>query len=177
MKNPDKKWLAENAHWQHFGIDPGIREAVAALNLLGFPTIMSCQGHLTHDYPAPWIRLDLAYEKQKDDSVIIQWKKYKKLIVLLDDYATDFYTALYDDALFIDHAGLLSTTGIVRQYIYPPKMKKIYLNFARSRFQEFAQYVGRHYLHVSYGTLRKTHVWQKEINACDTGYARAIKKQ
>ena len=36
-------------------IDEGILETVVALNLLGLPTCQSCQGHLDHGEPYPWI--------------------------------------------------------------------------------------------------------------------------
>ncbi|HEU5383148.1 MAG TPA: hypothetical protein VFV38_47720 [Ktedonobacteraceae bacterium] len=36
-------------------IDEGILETVIALNLLGFPTAQSCEGHLDRKYPSPWI--------------------------------------------------------------------------------------------------------------------------
>ncbi len=39
-------------------VDPGIRDTVAALNLLGFPTSQSCEGHVNargHGLPAPWV--------------------------------------------------------------------------------------------------------------------------
>ncbi|HEU5382600.1 MAG TPA: hypothetical protein VFV38_44905 [Ktedonobacteraceae bacterium] len=36
-------------------IDGGILEAVVALNLLGFPTCQSCEGHLDGGLPYPWI--------------------------------------------------------------------------------------------------------------------------
>jgi hypothetical protein len=39
-------------------IDPGIFETVVALNLLGFPTVMSCEGHLDHGVGAPWIDIE-----------------------------------------------------------------------------------------------------------------------
>jgi hypothetical protein len=43
-------------------VDPGIRDAVAALNLAGFPTTQSCEGHVNaagHGLPSPWVELDL----------------------------------------------------------------------------------------------------------------------
>lgn len=39
-------------------VDPGIRGPVAALNLLGFPTSQSCEGHVNlrgHGLAAPWV--------------------------------------------------------------------------------------------------------------------------
>jgi hypothetical protein len=43
-------------------VDPGIRDAVAALSLAGFPTTQSCEGHVNaagHGLPSPWVELDL----------------------------------------------------------------------------------------------------------------------
>jgi hypothetical protein len=43
-------------------VDPGIRDAVAALALAGFPTTQSCEGHVNaagHGLPSPWVELDV----------------------------------------------------------------------------------------------------------------------
>jgi hypothetical protein len=43
------------------GVDPGIRETVAVLNLLGFKTRQSCEGHVNEQgfgLPAPWVDID-----------------------------------------------------------------------------------------------------------------------
>jgi len=39
------------------GIDPGIFESVVVLNALKFSTQQSCEGHLDHGKPAPWITI------------------------------------------------------------------------------------------------------------------------
>lgn len=36
-------------------IDEGIKETVIVLNLLGFPTTMSCEGHATRAVGGPWV--------------------------------------------------------------------------------------------------------------------------
>lgn len=36
-------------------VDPGIFETVVALNLLGLHTFQSCEGHLDHGCPYPWV--------------------------------------------------------------------------------------------------------------------------
>lgn len=36
-------------------IDAGIFDTVMALNVLGVPTTMSCEGHLDHGLPYPWV--------------------------------------------------------------------------------------------------------------------------
>ena len=38
-------------------IDPGIFETVVALNLLGLHTFQSCEGHLEHGCPYPWVTI------------------------------------------------------------------------------------------------------------------------
>jgi hypothetical protein len=40
-------------------IDEGILETVVALNLLGFRSTASCEGHLEHGKPFPWIDFEL----------------------------------------------------------------------------------------------------------------------
>jgi len=38
-------------------VDPGIFETVVALNLLGLRTFQSCEGHLDHGCPYPWVTI------------------------------------------------------------------------------------------------------------------------
>ena len=40
----------------HYPIDPGIKETVIVLNVLGIPTSMSCEGHL-HGPFIPWVNI------------------------------------------------------------------------------------------------------------------------
>lgn len=39
------------------GLDPGIRDTVIALNALGIHTAQSCEGHLDHGRPYPWVTI------------------------------------------------------------------------------------------------------------------------
>ncbi len=39
-------------------IDSGIKETVAAFNVLGFSTVASCEGHLNWGIAAPWVQLE-----------------------------------------------------------------------------------------------------------------------
>lgn len=41
------------------GIDKRIKEAVVALNMLGFPTTASCEGHLNWSEHTPWVDVSL----------------------------------------------------------------------------------------------------------------------
>jgi hypothetical protein len=42
-------------------VDAGIRDTVTALRLLGFRTTASCEGHVDHGRPGPWV--DVAFGK------------------------------------------------------------------------------------------------------------------
>ncbi len=51
------------------GIDPKIKKAVIVLNLLGFETQQSCQGHMDWGLPYPWVSFNtITPEIQKLDS-------------------------------------------------------------------------------------------------------------
>ena len=46
-------------------IDAGIKKAVIAFNLAGFPTTASCEGHLDTGLPAPWMRVAVLDEPEQ----------------------------------------------------------------------------------------------------------------
>lgn len=58
-------------------MDPGIIETVAALNLHGIPTSGSCEGHLDHGIPSPWI--DVVAEQEPKEHYNDQDKIYEKV--------------------------------------------------------------------------------------------------
>lgn len=53
-------------------VDEGIMETVVALNLLGFRTSQSCQGHLDHGKPYSWVDFETegcyGYEQAQEDA-------------------------------------------------------------------------------------------------------------
>ncbi|HEY4499232.1 MAG TPA: hypothetical protein VJH94_04195 [Candidatus Paceibacterota bacterium] len=56
-------------------MDPGIIEAVAALNLHRIPTSGSCEGHLDHGIPSPWIAVEAEHrpaERYNDQNKIYE---------------------------------------------------------------------------------------------------------
>ncbi len=57
-------------------IDPGIFETVVLLNLLGFPTVQSCEGHLDHGTPYSWVTVvDRALQRR----YLHQWQQVCQL--------------------------------------------------------------------------------------------------
>ncbi len=56
-------------------IDPGILEAVIVLNVLGFTTEQSCEGHLDRALPAPWVRIINAEAEAADDRAIVAYQQ------------------------------------------------------------------------------------------------------
>lgn len=45
--------------------DEGIKEAVVAFNTIGLPTAASCEGHIDHGVPAPWIDVGAPNEPEE----------------------------------------------------------------------------------------------------------------
>ncbi len=54
------------------GIDPGIKKMVTVLNLLGFKTRQSCEGHIDWGLPYPWIDFETENKQIKDLSIKLQ---------------------------------------------------------------------------------------------------------
>ncbi len=50
-----EKELGSTVDKLDYPIDPGIKETIIVLNLLGFPTSASCEGHLDRAVAAPWV--------------------------------------------------------------------------------------------------------------------------
>lgn len=46
-------------------IDHGIFDTVVALNILGIPTHQSCEGHLTHGAPYPWVDIAVIDSRER----------------------------------------------------------------------------------------------------------------
>ncbi len=72
-----KRWQAmekEVASWGDalgLGIDPGIKNTVIVLNLLGFKTSQSCEGHMDRGLAYPWID----FETENQEMVILNNKR------------------------------------------------------------------------------------------------------
>lgn len=79
-----QKWIRKVKHvndeWG--GIDGKIQEAVAMLNALGIPTTGSCEGHINHGSPAPWIKITASYAPKRK-----KWL-YKRVSELLNQFYT-----------------------------------------------------------------------------------------
>lgn len=52
-------------------VDEGIFDTVVVFNLLGMRTFQSCEGHLDHGCPYPWVTL---VAKEPNNSHILSWK-------------------------------------------------------------------------------------------------------
>lgn len=55
--------IARTVDGQGRGIDLGIMGVVLYLNVHGIKTTMSCEGHLDHGEPFPWVWIDIGSEQ------------------------------------------------------------------------------------------------------------------
>jgi hypothetical protein len=92
------------------GVDKGIRETVAILQLHGFNTTGSCEGHTDWGLPYPWIEITATEPTQpdwrKNENLRDQWKLQNrrvqhKILPLLQEFYQKHSTA-YENQLFIN---------------------------------------------------------------------------
>lgn len=82
-------------------VDEGIKQSVVAFLINVFPTAMSCEGHLTHGQPYPWILVEHDYPKDFDSASAKAKQQYKKrnisdkqrMKILLSNYYKNRKTA------------------------------------------------------------------------------------
>ncbi len=71
----EQRWQDMYVHFSQvtdkldMGIDRGILDTVIVLNLLGMPTIMSCEGHIDDSSGAPWVDIEDPEANQQTDSI------------------------------------------------------------------------------------------------------------
>lgn len=59
------------------GIDKKIKPLVLELNRLGFPTSGSCEGHIDHGFPGPWVSVYPDETKIKAESLLAEFYSNK----------------------------------------------------------------------------------------------------
>lgn len=75
------------------GIDKKIKKTVSYLNILGIPTTGSCEGHVDHGSPAPWIKVTIPHEPKATNTTTYQkWQdNNKKILRKVSDLFDKFY--------------------------------------------------------------------------------------
>lgn len=94
------------------GIDKKIKKPVSYLNFLGIPTTGSCEGHVDHGSPAPWIKVTVPHEpltSRQNTATYRRWQnKNKKLWQKASGFLNDFYknrNVPYDARLVVETAN------------------------------------------------------------------------
>jgi hypothetical protein len=106
-------------------IDDGIFDTVVALNILGFVTSMSCEGHLDHGLPYPWVDVT----NKKDDLFLHLSKFYERRVVGFDSIIT------------IDASGRISSQGGVYLYLPPENMRQTRMKEYQDEMREFTSFL------------------------------------
>lgn len=100
-------------------IDEGIFDTVVALNLLGMTTYQSCEGHLDHGCPCPWITL---IDVEQAARTLEQWQALCKLQAAAQATSTVAGTLAAHDAYItarntwdVEHAQWKRSNGLLEQ--------------------------------------------------------------
>lgn len=156
-------------------IDENIKELVVALNIYEVPTYQSCEGHLDHGSPFPWIHFnfeipefEIMQEKmkafsQQENVSEEDWKEFhvireraqeKTLAMVkpIKDQLDLFYTerSVNSDHMIILEGSMgyfeLRANGSYFQYVQGSKEKKAKLSEYQAEMQAFASFLKENYL-------------------------------
>ncbi len=106
-------------------IDKGIFDTVVALNILGFVTRQSCEGHLDHGLPYPWVDVT----NKKDDLFLRLSKFYDGRVVGFDSVIT------------IDARGRIKSQGGDYLHLLPEDERRARLNEYQGEMREFTLFL------------------------------------
>jgi hypothetical protein len=102
-------------------IDQGIFEMVVALNMLGFRTVMSCEGHLEKGIAGPWVDIESDEIQALRDQITAKLKEatpsHKPPYVFTDEAKT-LIEQLKKPQLEIAHALMILLDQFYRQREY-----------------------------------------------------------
>ncbi len=151
-------------------VDAGICETVAALQLLGLHTEFSCQGHLTHAWPAPWVSLLI------DNQLNPISPNMEKLIQLTSDF-NRYEEMSLEQSIILDKQGKLYSQGLVL-VLSPSTSERKRKNFLKESQLTMRLFTGflkdELALPNEINTPFEEHLQQ--IRVCDEAYARRIEK-
>ncbi|HEY4033549.1 MAG TPA: hypothetical protein VGL94_06245 [Ktedonobacteraceae bacterium] len=128
-------------------IDQGILETVIVLNLLGITTKQSCEGHMDHGIPAPWIFFTTPGIDEIPDYQGVMQKHVKdqqKVLALLDTFYADRHVS-QSVRLFVypRNPGIsnLESQGARCQYIASPEARALKLREYQEEMLAFTAFL------------------------------------
>jgi hypothetical protein len=99
-------------------IDDGIFNTVVALNVLGISTRMSCEGHLDHGLPYPWVGIEYQTQPATKQETPEEKEQRNRSILLAQHklflYLSEFYsnrTVSYDRIIALHQLGRIYSHG------------------------------------------------------------------
>ena len=129
-----QRWIETSENLSHVTdrlgkhIDKGIFDTVVALNILGFDTDMSCEGHLDHGLPYPWIDIRHTAEEHYG----------------LFRYLSRFYdgrVVSFDCIITINERGRISSQGGKYFSLLPEDNRVAKLNEYQDEMREFTEFL------------------------------------
>ncbi|MCB1118060.1 MAG: hypothetical protein KDK50_05735 [Chlamydiia bacterium] len=144
-------------------LDNGIKDCVIALNLIGFQTSQSCEGHADWGSPYPWVHIEIPSlhnakgNRYEIDKLIYQSEEVRFLNELLEDFYKN-HPHCYRKALSLGHTvgyhaiRLMPSNG---EYVFALPVDELKSRLAdfQAEMKSFTQYlIDRFDLQVEYTT-------------------------
>ena len=126
-------------------IDVGIFDTVVALNVLGIPTLQSCEGHLTHGLPYPWVDIEVidtrprSEHRDKETALAQLTLRY-----WLFNYLSAFYQerrVSFDRIITLEYPHRMRSQGGEFMDLLTPGERERKLRVYQEEMQAFTQYL------------------------------------
>ena len=162
-----KLWSGMNCKFSKIGVENGIRELVVGLNIIGYNTFVSCEGHgqgrlyekqngsLYQEWEHPYVAFSFEpqYIQKRPDSIVLQQ--------LIDEFYTDrdvnpkYKIILTDFAKYMTQlsAGGVNTVDVPRgkNCFYEGEVLAIYwIRAQKKEMCEFGSFLKRKYLEIGF---------------------------
>ena len=129
-----QKWIEISEKFSHVTdklgkhMDKGILDTVVALNVLGFDTDQSCEGHLDHGLPYPWVDIRHTAEEH--------YELFRNLSRFYDGRVVSF-----DRIITMNERGRISSQGGKYFSLLPEDERVARLNEYQDEMREFTAFL------------------------------------
>lgn len=154
MRQLDEAWIrgerevAELTDGLNHPVDGGIRPLVTALRALGLPTIGSCEGHVDHGYPFPWVQFQHGPVEEPGgatSTVRYDMRPVKSLNQLIYEFSAGRRVAPGLAVLWVlvwtNGFSRLQSVGGQERGIRAPKEEEEFLAASRKEMESFARFL------------------------------------
>ena len=157
LTEKEQCWQEMAKHCSHItdrlgqSIDRGILETVIALNVLGIPTVQSCEGHIDHGVCAPWVfftstSLDDFHEYEQITKR--HREDQERILFLLEEFYADRCVPHNRMLIVYRHkpgVSILESQGARHRRLEIPEKRAQFLNACQDEMNHFTTFLKKRF--------------------------------